>query len=293
MAKPNIIEQVVSASSNRRSMLKKLGIASAAITAVGTVGVEQVVADPLNPTPIDVVQFALNLEYLEAEFYSIATTGQTIEQRGIDISGIGTPGPTTTSYGKVNFGNNLVFTGSVANFIAADEIAHVLDLRAALLANGQTPIAKPAINLDALASAGASLANQQTFLVLSRAFEDIGMSAYAGGAPLLASAPTVLALAARILAVEALHVSNVRLQIARLSIPTAPLDGADVLPPPSGTNYFTTNIANGLIPVRTPGQVLYLAYGDQANVTKGGFFPNGVNGNLVTSSGPATAANLS
>ena len=77
------------------------------------------------------VQFALNLEYLEAEFYSVATTGQTIQQRGVDISGTGDMGPTTTSFGQVNFGNNLVLTSGSARDISDDEIAHVKTLRAA------------------------------------------------------------------------------------------------------------------------------------------------------------------
>ena len=139
---------------------------------------------------------------------------------------------------------------------------------------------------------GASLSNQNAFLILARAFEDIGVSAYSGGAAFLASSPYLTA-AARILAVEGQHTGNIRLQIARLGLGTFPLDGADVIPPPSGTNSFSTNKANGLCATRTPGQVLYLAYGLQANVTVGGFFPNGVNGVLNMSSGPATVANLS
>ena len=60
--------------------------------------------------------------------------------------------------------------------------------------------------------------------------------------------------------------------------------------PPAGTKYFTTN-SLGLTPVRTPGQVLYIAFGNTANVTSGGFFPGGVNGNssLGTSAAAATS----
>lgn len=286
MEKQTIIEEVVSKATNRRGMLKKLAIAGAAA------GATQLPLRAQSPSAADVVQFALNLEYLEAEFYSVATTGQTLQQRGVPIDGTGNSGPTTTSYGQVNFGNNLVLTGGVAHDIASDEIAHVMDLRAALTANGVTPIAKPAINLDALAPMGASLANQQTFLVLARAFEDIGVSAYSGGASLLAGSAYLMA-AARILAVEGQHTGNIRLEIARLGIPTFALDAADVPPPPTGTNSFSTNAANGLCAYRTPGQVLYLAYGLQANATAGGFFPAGVNGLVNMSSGPATAANLS
>ncbi len=285
MSKHNIINEAVSLSTNRRSLLKKLAVAGAAI------GATQLPLGAQAPTAVDVVQFALNLEYLEAEFYSIAVTGQNLQQRGVPITGAGNSGATTTSFGKVNFGNNLVLTAGTARDIADDEVNHVMTLRTALSSGGITPVAKPAINLDALAAMGASLANQQTFLVLARAFEDIGVSAYNGGANLLSGSPYLMT-AARILAVEGEHTGNIRLEIARLGIPTAPLDGADVIPPPSGSNFFSTNKANGLSAFRTPGQVLYLAYGFQANVTAGGFFPSGVNGVLNMSSGPATAANL-
>lgn len=286
MGKQTIIQDALSISTNRRGLLKKLAVASAAA------GVSQLPLKAQSPTAADVVQFALNLEYLEAEFYSVATTGQTIDQRGVDITGTGSPGPTTTSFGQVDFGNNLVLTSGAANDISADEMAHVVALRAALTANGVTPVAKPAINLDALAGVGASLQNQQAFLILARAFEDIGVSAYSGGAALLAGSPYLMA-AARILAVEGQHVGNIRLEVARLGISIPPLDGADVPPPPSGAEFFSTNHANGLCAFRTPGQVLYLAYGLAANTTSGGFFPNGVNGLLNMSSGPATSSNLS
>ncbi|MDQ6759644.1 MAG: ferritin-like domain-containing protein [Acidobacteriota bacterium] len=288
MAIENIIEEALSRSSptNRRGLLKKVAAAGAAL------GAARLPLNAQGPSASDVVQFALNLEYLEAEFYSVATSGQTLQQRGVPITGSGNSGPTTTSFGQVNFGNNLVLTSGSARDVSDDEIAHVMTLRGALTANGITPIAKPAIDLDALASMGASLANQQTFLVLARAFEDIGVSAYSGGANLLSGSPYLMT-AARILAVEGQHTGNIRLEIARLGIPTFPLDGADVIPPPSGSNFYSTNKANGLCAFRTPGQVLYLAYGLKANVTSGGFFPNGVNGVLNMSSGPATAANLS
>jgi hypothetical protein len=288
MKRNGIIDDALALSQNRRSLLKKLTIAGAALGA----GVTPALRAQAAPSPADVVQFALNLEYLEADFYSIATSGLRIEQRGVPITGTGTQGPTTTAFGQVNFGNNLVLTAGSSRDITDDEIAHVMTLRAALMANGITPVAKPAINLDALVSAGASLQNQLTFLVLARAFEDIGVSAYAGGANFLSGSPYLMT-AARILAVEGEHSGNIRLQVARLGIGTTALDGADIIPPPSGSNFFSTNKANGLCAFRTPGQVLFLAYGFKANATSGGFFPNGVNGAINMSTTAATAANLS
>jgi hypothetical protein len=74
-------------SPNRRGILKKLGIARAAVAAGGM----RSAADPVSPTVVDVLQFALNLEYLEAECYTVAKMGKTIDQVGIGIDGDGTP----------------------------------------------------------------------------------------------------------------------------------------------------------------------------------------------------------
>jgi hypothetical protein len=209
-----------------------------------------------------VLQFALNLEYLEAEFYTVATMGQTIDQVGIGITGSGTPGPTTGG-SQVNFSNNLVFTGQVAMEIGGDERAHVQLLRGALSAAGVTPVAKPAINLGAL---GVGFGNVVEFLTLARVFEDIGVTAYGGAAalPFVANSPYI-GTAARILAAEAEHVGNIRLQVARLNVSSAALDGVDIVPPPSGQKCFSVDATTGLSAVRTPGQVLYLAYGNQAS----------------------------
>ncbi len=287
------LDEVISAAPNRRKLIKRLGVSAATAAFAGSA--VKLSADTPTPSPEEVVQFALNLEYLEAEFYSIAITGQTLEARGYEIWGVGqagnNPGPTTTRFGAIDFPHNVFNTRAIVTDIAADEIAHVQVLRKALESTGVTPIAKPAFDLDALAAKGASLENYETFLRLARIFEDIGESAYCGGAPFLSGSP-YLRTAARITAIEGEHVSNVRLQIAHLRIPTFPIDGADVIPPPSGHNFFSTNLANGLPAFRTPGEVLYLAYGNKAGVTSGGFFPNGTNGALRLSSGPATAANL-
>ncbi len=281
MGTKNIISDVLAESPNRRSLLKKLGMASAAAGAALASGGLELRADPASPTPVDILQFALNLEYLESEFYTVATLGKNIEEVGIGISGSGNSGPTTG--GKmVNFANNLIFTGPVANQIGEDERAHVTLLRGALSKAGVTPIAKPEIALNAL---GIGFANEASFLMLARIFEDIGVTAYGGAAQLPSfTASPYIGTAARILATEAEHVGNIRLQVARLAIATKALDSVDILPPPSGRDFISADNVTGLTAIRTPGQVLYLAYGGMANATSGGFFPMGVNGNIHTSS---------
>lgn len=178
-------------------------------------------------------------------------------------------------------------TNDIVTQIAADERAHVTLIRGALTAAGAQPIAKPAINLAAL---GFGFNSTTDFLQLARSFEDVGVTAYAGAAPLITD-KGILGYAARIAQVEAAHSASVRLQIAKLGISTSLLDGADVLPPPTGSKHFPVD-SNGLTQIRTPGQVLFLVYGFQANAKSGGFFPNGVNGVINTSSGGVSTANI-
>ncbi len=283
MVKGRILEDAIAAASNRRSFLSKIAVASAGAAALGS-GLVQ--GQTSAPTDADILNFALNLEYLEAEFYTVATTGLTIDQMGISITGSGTQGAATGGQ-KVNLTNSMFPTLAIANEIANDERSHVTLIQQALTAAGAQPIAQPAINLNALGIGFGSLAE---FLTLARAFEDIGVSAYAGAAPLISSS-AILGYAARILAAEAEHVSNIRLQVAQLGVSTTLLDGVDILPPPSGQNYFSLNNV-GLAETRTPGQVLYLAYGFMANATSGGFFPNGVNGTINTSTAGVSISNI-
>ena len=281
MANKSIIPDVVAAASNRRSFVRNLGIAGAAASAVSILGPEKAGATTSHPNDVDILNFALNLEYLEAEFYTVATTGKTINESPfhVGITGQGNQGPTSGGK-KVTFTNSYLYAEDVANEIALDEREHVSLLRSAL---GSSAIAKPAINLNAL---GFGFNNQNDFLKLARIFEDIGVTAYGGAAPLISS-KAILGTAARILATEAEHVGNVRLQVAVLGVNTAPpLDHVDILPPPSGQRFFSVNNA-ALTTVRTPAQVLFLAFGGQANAKKGGFFPNGVNGYFVQSSSSA------
>ncbi len=159
--------------SDRRGFVRKLGMASAGIGALLVTARSAKAA----VTDVDILQFALNLEYLESEFYTVARTGKTIDQMGVAITGSGNAGATTGGQ-KVTFieGSTLALS---ADEIGMDERAHVTYLRTALTAAGVQPIAKPAINLNAL---GTGFESQEAFINVARAFEDVGVSAYGGAA---------------------------------------------------------------------------------------------------------------
>jgi Ferritin-like domain len=263
---------------DRRSFLRKMGMASAGLGAF-LVAAESSKAQQV--TDVDILQFALNLEYLESEFYTMAVLGKNISQMGIPITGSGTGG--ATSGGKqVTFIAGSTLALSAAE-IGMDERAHVTLLQGALTGAGAQPIAKPAINLDAL---GIGFGSQEEFIALARAFEDVGVSAYGGAAPLIQN-KTYLGVAARILAAEAEHTGNLRLHAALYQAATMAVDSVDIIPPPSGKQFISVG-STGLTPIRTPGEVLYIAYGGKANVSSGGFFPSGTNGTLNMSSAAAT-----
>lgn len=242
--------------------------------------------------PNDVLNFALNLEYLEAEFYSVATTGSTLSASVTGGTSMATGGS------QVPFVTKEV--QDMAFEIANDEMLHVAFLRSTL---GSAAVAEPSINLAAL---GIGFANENDFLTLARAFEDTGVSAYAGAAPALISNTAYLQAAAQILAVEAYHAGGIRSTLilkqnswlpqssgAQLPAPAVPgaLDSSDVPPQDpqpynvASAHYFTTiqSPNNALAVIRNTSEVLAIVYGNSAIGTKsGGFFPNGLNGAINT-----------
>lgn len=156
----------------------------------------------------------------------------------------------------------------LATALRVDEIDHVKYLRTAL---GSAAVKKPTINLDAL---GYGFSNVDSFLKLSRQFEDVGLSAYLGAAPLISS-KTYLAAAAAILGTEAQHSGSIRLACIDNSVTSPAVDSRDI--PPTQQKPYDVN-SNALSIPRTTSQVLNIVYhGGQCS---GGFYPDGMNGTI-------------
>jgi Ferritin-like domain len=277
---------------NRRHFMAALGMTGAAAGAAFLTGCDATTTQAVVPVTsvgqTDILNFALNLEYLEATFYAYITTGTDL------------PSPVLVGAGPISGAPTakLVFTGTNAtqitdmlNEIYYDEINHVMDLRSIL---GPAAISRPAINLAAAGTITATNA-----LSIARQFEDVGVTAYAGAASSLSS--TNLTYAAQILAVESFHAGALRL--VSLQNPTiaayAKADPLDVAPfdpnsaataaaGPTGSGAFFATAgaasSSSLVPqgfafTRSFSQVLAIVYANAASGTKqGGFFPSGVNG---------------
>ncbi|MGV8907585.1 MAG: ferritin-like domain-containing protein [Propionicimonas sp.] len=245
-----------------------------------------------------VLNFALNLEYLEAEFYLHAVYGHGL------AAGLTTG---TGRLGGVTGGHAVPFKSkrikAYAKEIAGDELSHVEFLRAAL---GSAKVSRPQIDLQKSFTAAAMAAGLITagqtfdpfasdgnFLLGAFIFEDVGVTAYKGAAPLITN-KTYLEAAAGILAVEAYHAGIVRSALynkkgltaaaGKISIARDSLDGRTDLDQELTRNGGMANLvptdANGIAFSRSTGQVLNIVYLTPKKVTKGGFFPAGVNGGI-------------
>lgn len=274
---------------NRRNFMAGLGMTGAAAGAAMLTGCSNETTPPPSTTigSPDVLNFALNLEYLEATFYSFITQGADLPTTVLTGSGAVTGAPT-----KLTFtGTNANQITDMLNEIYFDEISHVKDLLSLV---GSSAIARPALNLSALGAINATNA-----LSFARLFEDVGATAYAGAAALLQGAN--LSLAAQILAVEGFHAGALRLTAIQnptiaayvsadsLDVKTADAGSAALAaagPTSTGGFFATAGTANastavpaGFAFTRTTSQVLAIVYGNNASGTSsGGFFPNGVNG---------------
>ncbi|WP_433971753.1 ferritin-like domain-containing protein [Tunturiibacter lichenicola] len=207
--------------STRRKMLTKGGAALAAL-AFGALTTKKAEAQATIGDS-DILNFALNLEYLEAQFYNLAVYGVTIDKlpTPIPISVNGTTGGTVTlspTFAKVPF--SLPYVQSYAMETATEEGKHVSFLQGALSTKA---VSMPNIDLynsfNTLATAAGigpafnPFASDANFLIGAYIFEDVGVSAYHGAAPLISDKTNILPAAVGIHAVEAYHAGLIRTTI--------------------------------------------------------------------------------
>ena len=237
-----------------------------------------------------ILNFALNLEYLEANFYYFAAYGTPIPSSAMGTSPGAVSGTNPALTAAVQANSTVL---ALAKALAQDELNHIADLQSAITSLGSTPIAQPALNY----AAKGAVTTVPQFLATARQFTALGNSAYAGAAQYLVSNPSVLTVAAQILGAEGQHLGSVNFQCIAENVTTAfnsnsaaYLDPMDE--PPSPTQYFTvapSGVEAGFSPARTTSQDLGVVYGAstqsayaQPGITSGGFFPNGVNGTITS-----------
>jgi Ferritin-like domain len=162
---------------SRQSFIARGALAAGAVYGLGAVSpfVRQAIAQG-GGGDVDILNFALTLEYLEAAFYTQAL------QRVGGLSGD---------------------AKSLATEIRDNEVEHVAALTKTIKSLGGTPVKAPGVDF------GNAFADQKSFLMLAQTFEDTGVSAYNGAAPAIESAE-VLGAAGSIVQVEARHAAAIR-----------------------------------------------------------------------------------
>jgi hypothetical protein len=290
---------------DRRNLLGRAGIgatAAAFLGALGPVGAflasgGTARAQSAAFTDQDIFNFALNLEYLEGNYYLLGTTGS------------GVPANLTTGTGVaggVNGGTKVPW----ANF-----------LRSQL---GSAAVAQPLIDLAggfqqaALASGAIApgqvfnpFDNEVDFFLGAFALTEVGVTAYVGASALLSN-PNNISNAAAILSAEGYHAGSIRTVLTQTSlggtqpgVQNLPADitagallpyqtqavangesqlsgavtGSGITNPANQLAKITNTDGNSLNYARTPSQVISVVYGGPTR-NKGNFFPNGLNGNI-------------
>lgn len=316
---------------DRRRFLQLAGTATVVaggltiLSACGSDGDSSSGATP-TPTPsgtasattgdIDILNFALNLEYLKASFFSQAALGIALGNVTLAsgftpaITGTGTQGATTGGR-AVSFTDPVL--AQIAREIAYNSVGHVGALRSYL--NG-SQVAIPAINIAgdatgaftiAMRAAGVvgstdvfdPYASESNFLLAAFLFGDLAVSAYKGSAKSLTN-KAFLEGAAGMLGTSAYHAGTIRTILTRrgqsdstlitnaqkISDLRDQLAGGDLDQGITGTATATNIVSadgNAIAFGRSAAQVLNIVFANKAAVTSGGFFPSGINGNVKTS----------
>jgi len=196
---------------------------------------------------LGVLNFALTLEYLEAEFYNT----------GLASTGLIPAGSDRTAF----------------QVIADHENQHVQFLKTTITALGGMPVPKPTFDFTAGNGTGAGpfagvFSNYSLFLAVSQTFEDTGVRAYKGQAGNLISSNEVLRAALRIHSVEARHAAHVREIRSRRS--GDPLVAG--IPQP----WITLNQSN------IPSPAVQPSYNGEETTVQAGVTITGINGFNIT-----------
>ncbi len=170
---------------SRSDVIMKGALAAGAVYGLAAVGpfVRQALAQS-SGGDVDILNFALTLEYLEAAFYDEAKT-------------------------KAKASGDLK---ALIDLLAKDEAEHVSALEGAIKQLGGKPVPAPKVAFPYNDTNG--------FLKLAVTFEDTGVSAYNGAAPSI-KAKSLLATAGSIVQVEARHAAAMRLQAGETPAPDA------------------------------------------------------------------------
>ncbi|MEP6746338.1 MAG: ferritin-like domain-containing protein [Bacteroidota bacterium] len=135
-------------------------------------------------TVVDILNYALTLEYLEAEFYADAIAASGLIPAGDTLTGI--------------------------KLIAKHEAEHVAFLKTAIGGAGGTPVAKPNFDFTAGGAFADVFSSFGTFLAVAQTFEDTGVRAYKGRAAEIVQGGAYLTAALQIHSVEARHAAHIR-----------------------------------------------------------------------------------
>jgi hypothetical protein len=159
---------------DRRNFLRWAGLVGVGATFVAGGGLGMSAAGAATPSTsgdLGILNYALTLEYLEADFYAQGLKANLLQGRELELV---TP-------------------------IEAHETAHVAAITAAIKSAGGTPVAKPKITYPT-----GTFGTRAKFLATASQFEELGVKAYHGQVPLIQSG-AVLAAAASIAGVESRH----------------------------------------------------------------------------------------
>lgn len=190
------IEEESGGDISRSDVLLKGALAAGAV--YGTFMVGPFVRNALaaaGTSDVDILNFALTLEYLEAQFY---------EEAKKRVKGSGE-------------------LSSLIKLLASDEQQHVEALEGTIKKLGGKPVTEPKFNFE--------YKGTPEFLKLAETFENTGVSAYNGAAPSIES-KEVLGAAGSIVQVEARHAAAIALQNGQEPSPSAfdaPLEEKQVL----------------------------------------------------------------